>query len=75
LLNLWGGKESHVLQQFLINLTLYIKNTTILHEKRLEMEISIREGRISGFRECRSDPHIWPPEAPLLEVDKFQKFI
>jgi hypothetical protein len=75
LLNLWEEKKSHVLQQFLINLTLYIKNTAMWHERRLEMKISMREGRISEFRECGSGPHIWPPGAPLSGVGKFQEFI
>jgi hypothetical protein len=35
------------------------------------MKICMREGRISGFRECGSGPHIWPPGAPLLGVGKF----
>jgi hypothetical protein len=69
-----GRKKSHV-QQFPINLTLYIKNTTTWHERRLEMEISTWKGRISGIRECRSDPHIWPLRAPLLGVGKFLDFI
>jgi hypothetical protein len=68
-------KKSHVLQQFPINLILYIKNTATWHERRLEMEISTQEGRILGFRECGSGPHIWPPGAPVLGVDKFWKFI
>jgi hypothetical protein len=39
------------------------------------MEISTQEGRILGFRECGSGPHIWPPGAPVLGVGKFWKFI
>jgi hypothetical protein len=38
------------------------------------MKISMREGMISGFKECGSSPHIWPPQAPLSGVDKFQEF-
>jgi hypothetical protein len=75
LLNLWGVKKSQVLQQFPIKLTLYIKNTAMWHERRLEMEISTLEGRISGFMEFRSGPYIWPLGTPLSRVGKFWEFI
>jgi hypothetical protein len=43
----------------------------MLHERMLEMKISIREGRISGFSECESGPHIWALGTPLSRVGKF----
>jgi hypothetical protein len=75
LLNLWGVKKSQVLQQFPIKLTLYIKNTAMWHERRLEMEISTLEGRILGFMEFRSGPYIRPLGTPLSRVSKFWEFI
>jgi hypothetical protein len=69
LLNLWGGKKSHALQKFQINLTLYVKNTTMWHERMLEMKISMQEEKIRGFRKCGSSPTFGHPE--LL----FWKFI
>jgi hypothetical protein len=45
-----------------------IKNTAMWYERMLEMKISTREGRISGFRKRGSGP-------PHLGVGKLHEFI